>query len=211
MSIRISRVLVHTPITPNMVTFLSLATGIAAGVLFVFGTLQANIIASLLAFLSYVLDYVDGQIARLKKLCSKTGEFFDGIVDRLTDVVLIFGITFGLYLNTGDISMFIYGFIFLSGTFMTFIVTATGGATELNTSELTSLRKNLSSKFSSIPFFGKIKPTYFALTKDLKLFILIIGVIADQLLYTFIFLSIAQNLFWLGLAAIIWNHKQKGE
>lgn len=80
-STRISRVLAYTPITPNQFT---LVTGLLA-FLPVHFVLQGGywnwLIGAAIYHLASVLDGVDGEIARLKMLSSKFGQWMDTLFD----------------------------------------------------------------------------------------------------------------------------------
>lgn len=92
-----------TRITPNQVTFSSLATfAVAAGVLVGWRT-HAGLIATVcLTQLSYILDCADGQLARLKKLSSPAGALLDFLMDEVKAFLLVGAATARLWLQTGD-------------------------------------------------------------------------------------------------------------
>ncbi len=75
-------------ITPNIVTMISAAAGILAALFFLF---HKAIIGGILVQLASILDGCDGEIARLKKMESSFGKFFDAVLDRYTDCFIIFG------------------------------------------------------------------------------------------------------------------------
>src|SRR5688572_8367390 len=81
----------NTPITPNQVTILSVLVCAGAGAMFV--TLPGHlwvVLAALVFELSFVLDCVDGQLARLRKIASPLGHLFDFLMDEIK-AMLIFG------------------------------------------------------------------------------------------------------------------------
>ncbi len=80
------RPLVHTPITPNQITFLSLCAGLVAAYLIAFGSATQRLVAAGLMFASAILDGVDGMIARVKKSSSETGHAIDGAADYFVNV-----------------------------------------------------------------------------------------------------------------------------
>lgn len=86
-------------ITPNQVTAISAALGVAAGLLLV---APSGILAPVAAFLVYQLhiltDYVDGELARVRELSSTTGAYFDLMVGRVTKPVVLYGAAVGAYL-----------------------------------------------------------------------------------------------------------------
>lgn len=76
-------------VTPNLITWCSLALGAGAGVALacdMFG------LACLLATMSTLGDVLDGQIARLTNTGSDKGELLDAAVDRYTEFFFLFGL-----------------------------------------------------------------------------------------------------------------------
>lgn len=76
-------------LTPNAITLGSLALGIAAGVALAFGLLG---VGALLALISGLGDVLDGQVARLTKQGSNSGELLDAAVDRYMEFFYIGGL-----------------------------------------------------------------------------------------------------------------------
>lgn len=75
------------PLTPNQITFLSVLCALAgAGILFF---RHDWVFSSILFFLSFALDAVDGAVARARNVVSKKGAFIDGISDRLVEFFFI--------------------------------------------------------------------------------------------------------------------------
>lgn len=90
-SLRITKFLARTGITPNQVTFLSFLTSAASAGLF---ALAHPFCGGLLAQLSSILDGVDGEIARLKFLKSSYGGLFDAVLDRYADFFIVLGMSY---------------------------------------------------------------------------------------------------------------------
>lgn len=110
-STRIVWALQSLPITPNMVSLASLSSGLLAAY-FLFHLTAANfLIAALLIELYYILDCVDGQMARLKKLQNKTGAFVDTAVNYIVMLFLYFSLGCGLFLRTADFRWVLTGFL----------------------------------------------------------------------------------------------------
>ncbi|WP_437650001.1 CDP-alcohol phosphatidyltransferase family protein [Sorangium sp. So ce362] len=81
--------LAPTSITPNQVTLLNLAVFVVAAALLVaLPTTAGGLIAIGVLELSYLLDCVDGMLARHKKIASKEGHLFDFFTDELKAVLL---------------------------------------------------------------------------------------------------------------------------
>ncbi len=70
-------------LTPDQVTVVSMLVGWASAILFAFPSSVAVLVAALGFELYYVLDSVDGQLARITGKCSKTGAFFDILLNYL--------------------------------------------------------------------------------------------------------------------------------
>ena len=86
----IARVLAHTPVTPNQVSIGSLALALASFFSFLYGQ---YIVAALLAQVSSIVDGVDGDLARRKNMTSAFGGFMDSILDRYADALILLGLT----------------------------------------------------------------------------------------------------------------------
>lgn len=93
----------NTPITPNQVTLLSLLVCAGAGAMYIFLPGHLWLIAATLVFeLSFVLDCVDGQLARIRDIASPLGHLFDFLVDELKAMMILGCITVRLWRNTDD-------------------------------------------------------------------------------------------------------------
>lgn len=80
--------LAHTAVTPNQVSLFALATAGAAFALFAGGW---NIAAGLVVHASSVIDGIDGDLARAKRMTSTFGGVFDAALDRWADVLIFSG------------------------------------------------------------------------------------------------------------------------
>ena len=84
------------PLTPNQISFLSMIAGIAGGIFFFFGDSKSFLYGGLLCGFAYVLDCVDGMIARLKKTGTPYGRIIDGVGDYVNSVAVFTGFGIGL-------------------------------------------------------------------------------------------------------------------
>lgn len=80
-SLTCSRALVHTPITPNMITGFNIALGLFGGAMIWGGSIWGVIIGALIMQVVSIMDGIDGELARMKLLMSKQGEWFDSVGD----------------------------------------------------------------------------------------------------------------------------------
>lgn len=88
-----SRFLVKTPLSPNQISLLNnLIFGFISAVLFACGR---NFLGGIFAQLNSIFDGCDGEMARFKFLKNKFGGWFDDILDRLIDGLIILGMAWG--------------------------------------------------------------------------------------------------------------------
>lgn len=109
-----ARGLAHTPVTPNMVTMANLGVALAAFFGFLYGQ---HIAGALLTQASSVVDGVDGDLARLKRMSSAFGGFLDSIVDRYADALIFLGVTVWATGQDDRAIVWITGFWAMAGAF----------------------------------------------------------------------------------------------
>ncbi len=83
-STRISRWLVRTPVTPNMVTLVTFLSGLLGAWFVLDGTYWPVLLGALLFQVSSILDGCDGEVAVLTFRESNYGSWLDTITDNLT-------------------------------------------------------------------------------------------------------------------------------
>ena len=101
--------LLHTPITANQVTLISLIIGLVGIVFFMFSS-PFFLIGALLLQLWYLLDHVDGQIARYRKTASLTGRFFDFLMHHIIHISILFSLGVYSFFLTGQFLFVLWGF-----------------------------------------------------------------------------------------------------
>ncbi|KKR78350.1 MAG: Conserved hypothetical membrane protein [Candidatus Curtissbacteria bacterium GW2011_GWA1_40_9] len=99
----ISRYLVNTPITPNMISFIILLISIPTFFLLATGLYPWLILGGFLIQFMSILDGVDGEIARMKFLGSRWGGYLDANLDKYIDTAAVTGMTLGYLKTTGNI------------------------------------------------------------------------------------------------------------
>ncbi|PZF96399.1 CDP-alcohol phosphatidyltransferase [Micromonospora deserti] len=80
---------------PTAVTMLSVAFAVAAAVLFGVGGRPALVAGAVLLYLGFVLDCVDGQLARYTRRFSAWGGWLDTMADRAKEYVVYAGLGYG--------------------------------------------------------------------------------------------------------------------
>ncbi|HUV14487.1 MAG TPA: CDP-alcohol phosphatidyltransferase family protein [Acidobacteriota bacterium] len=105
-------------LSANQVTAISLLVGMAAGVLLVFPDPVLWIVGILLFYLYFVLDCVDGEIARYRKTSSLVGSYLDGGLGMLMWPYVLACMTFGISNTVQDNTVFAFGFLATIGWLM---------------------------------------------------------------------------------------------
>lgn len=96
----------RTEITPNALTRFSLVLGVVAAACFAAGDLA---LGALMFYVSFMVDCVDGKIARLKGTGTPFGLWLDYVGDRIRVVCCAFGIAYGQYMATGRLAYVLLG------------------------------------------------------------------------------------------------------
>ena len=87
-------------VTPNHLTTIRLAVGLAAAAAFVPGTYAWSNIAALLLILSNFLDHTDGELARMSGKTSRIGHLYDLASDAAVTILLFIAIGVGVGART---------------------------------------------------------------------------------------------------------------
>ena len=90
----------HTGITPNHLTTVRLAVGIAAAAAFLPATYGWSNLAALFLVLSNFLDHTDGELARITGKSSRIGHLYDLASDAAVTILLFVAIGVGVAART---------------------------------------------------------------------------------------------------------------
>ncbi|WP_043623704.1 CDP-alcohol phosphatidyltransferase family protein [Nonomuraea candida] len=96
----------RTRMTPNELTVFSLVLGMVSAVFFASNQLIAG---ACFFYLSFMIDCVDGKIARLKGTGTPFGLWLDYVGDRIRVVLCAGGLAYGQYTLTGDVRYVVLG------------------------------------------------------------------------------------------------------
>ena len=184
-SLRISKLLLKFRINPNSISFISFIIGVLSAFFFSMGNYLSIVIGGLLAQFTSIVDGCDGEIARLKFQQSNYGGWFDAVLDRYADALIIFGMTYGYWSLHSDILIWIIGFIALIGSFM---------------------NSYTADKYDAIYIKkGKTKGFKVRIGRDTRLFLLMIGALTGQIFYTLIVIGILTNFESIRRLALLRN------
>ena len=98
-------------LTANQVTVLQTLAGLAGAALFAFPSNTMAVAGILLMQFGYMLDNVDGEVARFRRQVSITGKFLDTIGHELVVPSMYFGLGVGTYFRLGHFESVVFGFL----------------------------------------------------------------------------------------------------
>lgn len=110
-SIFITWLLLHTPLTADNVTIAMLFFVLVGAVLMGIGTFPLLLVGILLIHFTVVLDNVNGEIARYRKQGSITGTFLEHLYHIFSQPLIYFSLAYGVFSQTGARSVLVFGFI----------------------------------------------------------------------------------------------------
>jgi len=124
------RGMIKIGITPNMITGLGLVLNIVACCLFIYAAVNepkdsymyVGICGWIILFAG-LFDMMDGQMARIGKMSSRYGALFDSVLDRYSELTVLFGICYYLILQQFFIGS-LFAFLALIGSMMVSYVRA---------------------------------------------------------------------------------------
>jgi len=117
------RLLIKMGVTPNFVTGTGLLINIVATAILIYGAHgeRGNFSyvgwAGIVILFAGLFDMLDGQVARIGKKTSRYGALFDSVLDRYSELIVLFGICYYLILQ-GYFFSSLFGFIALIGSMM---------------------------------------------------------------------------------------------
>jgi len=117
-SLRLSRYLIRTPLSPNMISILINIIGMLCGPFYAVGH---PVWGAVFLQVATVLDRCDGEVARIKLMETKRGQWVDTISDQLTILSFIVGVTIGYYSITKSPLVLVFGALDL-GIFIFFLI-----------------------------------------------------------------------------------------
>ncbi|MGW5162674.1 CDP-alcohol phosphatidyltransferase family protein [Nonomuraea wenchangensis] len=88
-------------LTPNQVTLISIALGVAAAACFATGDRPWMVLGGVLIYFAFVFDCVDGQVARYARKFGVLGAWLDATFDRFKEYVVFAGLALG-YVIAGN-------------------------------------------------------------------------------------------------------------
>ena len=165
-----ARLLAKTKLTPNQLTWAAFGIALSSFVIFILGH---NIIGGVLAQLSSIVDGADGSLARIKGMTSAFGGFLDSVLDRYADILIVLGLTWWSFYHETYPGIWLAGFLAIAGTICISYTRA----------RIDSQHRHLFDKgFKSLA------------SRDIRLFLIMLGGITGQAYFCLIVIAALTNL-----------------
>jgi phosphatidylglycerophosphate synthase len=119
------RLLSHTSITANQVTFAGVIISVLSAIALAKGTYIQFVLGALTFFVAGLFDEMDGMLARVKFMESPRGTWLEGFADGLSYLLLFAAITLGLRRHYGKLAL-VMGLVLFVGAILALIVTSLG-------------------------------------------------------------------------------------
>jgi hypothetical protein len=111
LSIYVTWALLHTPISANQVTLLSIMFGLAGVALVALGSPLFGLLGCGLVWGYILLDKVDGEVARYRRAQSLRGILLDEIGHLMIKPLLFAGLAIHVYMSTGSVAALLLGYV----------------------------------------------------------------------------------------------------
>ncbi len=185
LSARISRRLVNHPISPTQISVFSFLCSVLAAGLFAVGGYLALLLGGVLAQFASIIDGCDGEVARLKFQSSPYGGWFDAVLDRYADALLLFGLMWHVYTDKADSLILLIGFLAIIGSFML---------------------SYTADKYDSLMHERIGHRRGFRLGRDVRVFVIFLGAIVNQVYLTLVVIAAVMNIETIRRLIICRNH-----
>ncbi len=164
--------LVRTAITPNQISLVSWLLSVIAALTFTLGGYAALAVGGAIAQLASIIDGCDGEIARLKRMESEFGGWFDAVLDRYADAFLLFGLLWHTLPAPGDPTVLAIGFAAIVGAFM---------------------NSYTADKYDGLMARKLSGRRHFRLGRDVRVLVIFVGALLNQPLLILIVIAILTN------------------
>jgi phosphatidylglycerophosphate synthase len=121
-SIYITKVFLYTSLTANQISVLFAICGVISGILFAVGNYWWVLLGSAILLVHYILDYVDGEVARYRQSASPKGEFIDIVCHNVAFAFVFSGIGYSAHLRYNDPRLLFMGFATASLVIISFSI-----------------------------------------------------------------------------------------
>ena len=180
LSIRITKLLVERDITPNTISLASFFMCLMGAVCFVFKSYALLLLGGMLAQAASIVDGCDGEVARVKFMETEFGAWFDAVLDRYADALLLTGLSLHCLWYHPPWLVFLLGSAAISGSL-------------INSYTADKYDGFMKRRLAARPGRNG-KPGYFRVGRDIRMMVIFLGALLDLALFTLLVLGVGMNL-----------------
>lgn len=188
----------------NQVTILSFLFAVLAALIYVVCDYPAIIWGGILSLFLFILDMVDGEIARLRGEASTFGLWVDHIFGEASQIMVYVGIALGILLADTSLQNALLIIVFLLGCVMNYSVFIETRALLEN-----HPKQMLEDKLVNVSRALRVKPSDLSLTGDIVATLILVFSIVNQLGFLVLFLAVMFNLQWLLAFVLIYRQRTR--
>ena len=108
-AIPLTKVIARTRITPNQISVSRLFPSVLAAVFFLSDRRDLQILGAITVYLTFLMDCVDGKLARLKQIESEFGRRIDYLCDSFGKLIALLSLTYSQFYVLGGTKVFFFG------------------------------------------------------------------------------------------------------
>lgn len=189
-SIALSRALMPTAATPNMITALSLLVGLLGAGLLATPGYVTSLVGAALLWSTCVLDGCDGELARLKLLATPFGAKFDVVADNIVHVAIFLALPIHLSRTHPGLLILPAGMVLLAGVLLSMLCVW-----------WLILRSPVATRRPLDRFYERVA------SRDFIYVILVLAAVGrlEWFLWT---AAVGAHLFWLSLCGLSWRWRR---
>lgn len=203
LSIALSRRLVWTPVTPNQMSFISIAVGLLGALFMGMGGTSRQIAGALLFLTHSVLDGCDGEIARVKLEQSRFGGLIDFWGDNGVHTAVFVAIALEWYGQQGNPWALGFGALAVMGSL------GSAALVYVSTMRRRTGQTPLYTSVSERESKGRIAATADFLTRRDFIYLVVLLALFGRLEWFLVLSALGAPLFFLLLVAIRWGDRRR--
>ena len=190
----------YTAWLPNQISLLTVGLVVICAALLAFGSAATLAAGGIILFLAHLLDYVDGDVARLKHACSKSGAWLEAVKDGLEEFLVIVGLLVGSYRLTHEMLYVWMGLgalfaVFMDRTIYPNTLLVTGGK---------SVKQSMGKFVQQLSHLLHIRPEWIGFTADYRGAVIIVASLLAIPHVGLVVLAIVDGLQYVVVLIVTW-------
>lgn len=107
----LTKVFLHLPFTPNQITIFWMVFQLLSTFIVLKGTYWYILLGTFLFQFGYILDTIDGQVARMRNQKSLSGIYLDGLAHNLGNPLFLIFLSYGVSVREDNIVYLLFGIV----------------------------------------------------------------------------------------------------